>query len=198
MAALAPAFADPVTASQGVFRTVMNAMARPGATHRLNADLTPPAPLGRGAAALALALLDYECAAWFDYRLAAASDVGQWLRFHTGASVTSDPAQAAFAFISDAGALPAFDAFALGSAEYPDRSTTLIVEVAAFGEGTPLRLAGPGIAGVDAFSAAPLPVDFADRLRANRALFPRGVDLIFVCDDLIAALPRSTRVIEEG
>lgn len=197
MAVLAPAFADPVTASQAVFRTVMNAMARPGTTLRLDADLTPPAPLGRGAAAVALALLDYESPAWLDHRLAAAPDVGQWLRFHTGAPITDDSRQAAFAFISDACALPAFDAFALGSAEYPDRSTTLIVEIAAFGAGAPLRLAGPGIAGTHAFSAA-LPADFVDRLRANRTLFPRGIDLVFVCEDLAAALPRSTRVLEEG
>jgi alpha-D-ribose 1-methylphosphonate 5-triphosphate synthase subunit PhnH len=44
---------------------------------------------------------------------------------------------------------------------------------------------------VSSFSAQPLPPDFQARLAANRALFPRGVDLILVSPDAVAALPRS-------
>jgi len=36
----------------------------------------------------------------------------------------------------------------------------------------------------------------AQRLRDNRELFPRGVDLVFVAGHTIAALPRSVRVVE--
>jgi alpha-D-ribose 1-methylphosphonate 5-triphosphate synthase subunit PhnH len=36
-----------------------------------------------------------------------------------------------------------------------------------------------------------LPADLHDRLVANRALFPRGVDLILVSANSVAALPRS-------
>ena len=109
---------------------------------------------------------------------------------HRGAP-DRDPQQAAFAIIADpAHALP-FDRFALGTSEYPDRSTTLVLQVDRFGGGEGLSLAGPGIAGVRTFSAAPLPADLHDRLVANRALFPRGVDLILVSADSVAALPRS-------
>jgi alpha-D-ribose 1-methylphosphonate 5-triphosphate synthase subunit PhnH len=40
-------------------------------------------------------------------------------------------------------------------------------------------------------------VDFAKRLRANRELFPRGVDLVLVAGAQVAALPRSVRVVSE-
>ena len=63
-------------------------------------------------------------------------------------------------------------------------------------EGPALVLRGPGIKTSHAFAAEPLPDDFAQRLRDNRELFPRGVDLVFVASEQIAALPRSLRVVE--
>ena len=41
---------------------------------------------------------------------------------------------------------------------------------------------------------SPLPPDFQERLIANREMFPRGLDLILVSEDAVAALPRSIRV----
>jgi len=96
--------------------------------------------------------------------------------------------------VSDPVAMPPFAAFAPGTLEYPDRSTTLVLQVARFGEGDALALSGPGIRGTTNFSAQPLPPDFRARLIANRESFPRGVDLILVSPDAVAALPRSVRV----
>jgi alpha-D-ribose 1-methylphosphonate 5-triphosphate synthase subunit PhnH len=42
-----------------------------------------------------------------------------------------------------------------------------------------------------------VPADIVARLAANRALFPRGIDLLLATDDAAAALPRSIRVSEE-
>jgi alpha-D-ribose 1-methylphosphonate 5-triphosphate synthase subunit PhnH len=144
---------------------------------------------------VALTLLDYETPFWLDQGLAAADEVAPWFKFHTGAPLTADSARAAFAFVSDSVAMPPFDVFASGSLEYPDRSTTLVVQVESFGQGEELKLSGPGIAGTRSFSAQPLPPDFRARLIANREMFPRGVDLILVSEDAVAALPRSVRVL---
>ena len=192
---LVPGFSDPVLASQAVFRTVMEAMARPGRIAEIDAAIAPPAPLGTAAAALALTLLDYETPFWLDPALAAAPEVDGWLKFHTGAPRTADPASAAFAFVAEPATMPGFDAFGLGSSEYPDRSTTLVLEVETLTEGDGFRLSGPGIKGSRSFSAASLPADFAERMAENRALFPRGVDLVLTCGRRLAALPRSVHLL---
>jgi alpha-D-ribose 1-methylphosphonate 5-triphosphate synthase subunit PhnH len=191
---LAPAFPDPPRATQVVFRQLMDAMAHPGQVRQLALELAPPAPLGTATAALALTLLDYDTPFWLDPPLAAARELREWFKFHTGAPLTADWADAAFAFVADPARCPPFATFAQGSLEYPDRSTTLVLQVDGFGRGEPLELAGPGIAGTQRLCAAPLPDHFPARLAANRALFPRGIDLILASRDAVAALPRSIRV----
>jgi alpha-D-ribose 1-methylphosphonate 5-triphosphate synthase subunit PhnH len=188
---LAPGFSDPVLASQAVFRTVMEAMARPGSIAEIDVAIAPPAPLGTAAAALALTLLDFETPFWLDPALAAAPEVDGWLKFHTGARRTADPASAAFAFVVQPAAMPGFDAFSLGSSEYPDGSTTVVLEVETLTDDDAFRLTGPGIKGSRSLAAAPLPPDFAARMAENRARFPRGVDLVLTCGQRLAALPRS-------
>jgi alpha-D-ribose 1-methylphosphonate 5-triphosphate synthase subunit PhnH len=191
MDVLTPAFREPVTASQAVFRAIMEALARPGEVKTLAQVVTAPSPLSATAAAVALALLDYETPLWLDSPLAGRPGVAEWIRFHTGARVTADPRQASFAIIADTADPPSFDRFALGTAEYPDRSTTLVLQVERFESGQCLSLSGPGVASVRTLSAEPLPPDLHERLGVNHALFPRGVDLILVSRNSVAALPRS-------
>jgi alpha-D-ribose 1-methylphosphonate 5-triphosphate synthase subunit PhnH len=192
---LVPGFSDPVLASQAVFRTVMEAMARPGRIAEIDVAIAPPAPLGIAAAALALTLLDFEAPFWLDPALAAAPEVDGWLKFHTGAACATDPASAAFAFVAEPAKMPGFDVFGLGSNEYPDGATTLVLEVETLMEGDGFRLSGPGIKGSQSFSAASLPADFAERMAENRVLFPRGVDLVLTCGRRLAALPRSVHLL---
>jgi alpha-D-ribose 1-methylphosphonate 5-triphosphate synthase subunit PhnH len=192
---LAPGFSDPVLASQAVFRTVMEAMARPGSIAEIDVAIAPPAPLGIAAAALALTLLDFETPFWLDPTLAAAPEVDGWLKFHTGAARAGDPRSAAFAFIAKPAAIPGFDAFGLGSIEYPDGATTLVLEVETLTQGDVFLLSGPGIKGSRSLAAAPLPADFAERVAENHAFFPRGVDLVLTCGRRLAALPRSVHLL---
>jgi alpha-D-ribose 1-methylphosphonate 5-triphosphate synthase subunit PhnH len=107
------------------------------------------------------------------------------------------PREAAFAVVSEPMRMPPLTDFAQGSADYPDRSTTLIIGVRALST-QGWRLEGPGINGHVHFSAAPLPEDFAGQMRANHAAFPRGVDVFLVTEDAIAALPRSVVLTEAG
>lgn len=196
--AVALAFADPVRDAQAAFRAVMNAMARPGSVQPIASLAGAPAPLSPTAAAIAVALADYETPLWLDPALAAAPDVGAWLTFHTGARIIAEPASAAFALIADAAALPDLETFAQGTDIYPDRSTTLILQVASLTGGPALKLAGPGIAGHGHLAVAGLPADIAPRLAANHAHFPRGVDLVLAGSEGVAALPRTTRVTVEA
>ncbi|HLN11310.1 MAG TPA: phosphonate C-P lyase system protein PhnH [Xanthobacteraceae bacterium] len=194
MTVIAAGFSDSVLGAQKAFRAVMDALARPGRMQTLPQLSGPPAPLSAAAGALVLALADHDTPVWLDPPLAAAADVAAWLRFHTGAPVASDPVRAAFALVADPLCVPPFSAFALGTPEYPDRSTTVVLQVERFTDGPVLTLTGPGIAGSREFCASPLPDDFAERLIGNRALFPRGIDVLLVTADQVAALPRSVRV----
>lgn len=193
--ALAPGFADPVLDSQAVFRSVMWALARPGTVEPLAARVTAPAPLSPEAAAVTLALADYETPLWLDSALAATGEAGAFLRFHTGAAIVTEPGAARFALIADPSAIPDFSAFAQGSPDYPETSATLIVQVERFAAAG-FRLEGPGIEGTRDFGAAPLPADLPGRWAANRVLFPRGIDIILAGPGGVAALPRSVSIME--
>jgi alpha-D-ribose 1-methylphosphonate 5-triphosphate synthase subunit PhnH len=178
--------------NQVAFRALMGAMARPGSTMTLEGK-TAPAPLMPATAALVASLADFETPVWLDPDFRQAPAVVEWIRFTTNAPLVADSRQAAFALVADARNLPDFGEFAQGSEEYPDRSTTVIAQVARFGGGV-FAVSGPGLKETRSFAAEPLPPDFAARCAANRALFPRGIDLIFVAGAAIAALPRSITV----
>jgi alpha-D-ribose 1-methylphosphonate 5-triphosphate synthase subunit PhnH len=191
---LGSGFADKVRSAQSTFRAVMDAMARPGTTHRIVAWLDAPPPLTAAAAAIALTLFDHDTTIWLDETLAASSHIARWLRFHTSAPITREARFATYAMIGDPEALPDLETFALGTDEYPDRSTTLILQLETLAAGPELQLTGPGIKDSEILRATGLPADLVERLARNQKLFPRGVDLILVAGDGVAALPRTVRV----
>lgn len=191
---LTAGFAEPVLAAQATFRVILDAMARPGRVMPMTEALSPPSPMNRGAAAIAYTLCDHDTIVWLDPVLRASSTVCDWLRFHCGCEITDTAHEAAFGFAGDMTLLPEFEQFNIGTADYPDRSTTLVLQVQSLAAGTELSLSGPGIRDCHTLRVAPTPHDLIPRLNANAALFPRGIDLLFVTDDAVAALPRSVRV----
>lgn len=188
--AVAGGFADPVFAAQGVFRAVMDATARPGTVHELAADVVPPAPLAAGPAAIALALCDADTRLWLAPSWSNAQ-TSAWIAFQCGAPLTEDTGLADFA-LAPAAEAPDLAALAQGSQEYPDRSTTLVIEVDALTGGSELLLSGPGIDGTRVISPKGLPDGFLAMRAANRKLFPRGVDVILAAGAKMIALPRTT------
>jgi alpha-D-ribose 1-methylphosphonate 5-triphosphate synthase subunit PhnH len=193
---LVPGFRDPVHDAQASFRAILDAMAHPGRIRELPVSLAamPPAPLGIAAAAIALALCDIDTPIWLDLPLAAAAP---YLAFHCGAPTAIGPTQARFAFAANAAALPPLESFALGSDEYPDRSTTLVVEVAGLIAGHGMRLTGPGIRDDALLSVAGLPARLWEERAMLAELLPRGLDMILVSGARLVALPRWTRVTPE-
>ena len=198
VAELPAGFADKVLSAQSTFRSVMDAMARPGSVQRITAAAGAPAPMMRGTAAIALTLFDHDTPLWLDPRMSGTPHVTKWLKFHTGAPVIADSSICSFALIGDACALPGFDRFAFGSNEYPDRSTTLILQVESLTQGPTLELQGPGIDGSGVLQATIQPTDLFERLAINQALFPRGIDVVLVHDDTVVAIPRTTRLAARG
>jgi alpha-D-ribose 1-methylphosphonate 5-triphosphate synthase subunit PhnH len=112
--------------------------------------------------------------------------------------VIADSSVCHFALFGDAQTLPQLDRFAYGSNEYPDRSTTLILQVESLTRGPTFELRGPGIDGTAELQAAIRPADLFERLAVNAVLFPRGIDVVLVHEDTIVAIPRTTRLAAKG
>ena len=185
-------FADPVIAGQRAFKAVMDALSRPGTLQRLPNEASPPAPLPQGLAEIALTLCDHDSPVWLDAGLVSENAVSDWLRFHTGATLVNGTGEADFAFVM--GALPPLASFALGSDEYPDRSTTIVLSLASLTTGPHLVLRGPGIKTEAIISPAGLPGDILAQWAENREQFPRGIDLLLVGPEGLIGLPRTTRI----
>jgi alpha-D-ribose 1-methylphosphonate 5-triphosphate synthase subunit PhnH len=191
-------FADKVLSAQSTFRSVVAAMARPGSVQRIVSAAGTPSAMMRGTAAIALTLFDHDTPVWLDAAMSATSDVAKWLKFHTSAPVVADTSIAGFALVGDPENLATLDRFAFGSNEYPDRSTTLILQVESLTDGPVVELRGPGIDGSAALRASIQPRDLFERLAINATLFPRGIDVVLVHDDAVVAIPRTTRLVKGG
>ena len=190
-------FADKVLSAQSTFRSVMDAMARPGSVQRVRAASGMPFPMMHGTAAIALTLFDHDTPVWLDGAMSATPDAAKWLKFHTSAPVIADMSVCSFAVVGGVKNLPPLDRFAFGSNEYPDRSTTLILQVDGLAAGPVWELTGPGIDGAAVLQAT-IGTNLFDQLAANTALFPRGIDVVLVHDDAVVAIPRTTRLAAHG
>ena len=190
-------FRDAVHDSQAVFRSLMRAMSQPALAVGLPTNLAPPSPLNATAAAILITLADFETTIWLDAPLASSEAVCQFAAFHTGARLVGDPGAASFAFASSPHSMPRLALLSQGTPEYPDRSATLIVQVAGFAAAG-LVLTGPGIKTKREFSFTGMPDGFAQQFTDNRAQFPCGVDIVLAAPAHVAALPRSVRLAREG
>lgn len=186
-------FADPVHDAQQCFRVLLDALARPGEVRSIDVELDADAQRQWPAAAFAalLTLGDFSTPVWLQRHDEA---LAQAVRFHTGAPLADASTEAAFAYIADAAAAPAPDAFALGTPEAPQASATLLIRVDALERGRPLRLTGPGIR----TSAMIAPAGIADSFWQGRAALagraPCGIDCYLVCGRSVIGIPRTTRV----
>lgn len=195
--AIRPAFADPMRDTQSTFRKLMEAVARPGSRAEFGPAVEPPAGLSTAAAAVALTLFDFETTVWLDPALRA-SEAEAWLRFHCGAPLVYEPAEASFALVADMAAAPALSAFNPGDAKYPDRSTTVLYQLPALDGGEAVALRGPGIQGETQIAPAGLPAGFWGQVQDNNIKFQFGADVLLVSGQALIAVPRSSRVRIQG
>ncbi len=189
--AILPGFQNAVHDAQRTFRSLLEALSHPGRPYSFRVEITAPAGLTPLCAAACLALVDIETVVWLPPRLPIS--VRDWLRFHTGCRFTTDPSDADFAVVSDLASEADLDTFSWGSAEYPEKSTTLLVQIEGLTGGEPRQLSGPGILGSLAF-APRLPVGFWMQWRQNNAAYPRGIDCFLFAQDSVVGLPRTTHV----
>lgn len=186
-------FDEPVADAQAVFRRILDATAHPGRIVAVPKDILPEADAGLScaAAALALTLLDLDTPVWLGADL---THAGNFLRFHCGTPLVDRPSESRFAFVSDIQHLPALTEFDMGTPDFPERSTTLVIEVPDLADAHGLELRGPGIRTSSHLRIGGISEGFWRQRAALAPLFPLGIDLVFTCDQRLAVLPRTTFV----
>ncbi len=207
MTTITTAFKDAVHDSQQCFRLLLKAMSEPGEIVTLEMSEGFGA-MHKAATQTLLSLSDNATPIWLSESHLKDAAIRENIRFHCGSPVTERQNSASFAVIAEQD-LADFDwnnaTFSLGCEEYPDQSTTVIVELGSLTNGSDaspskggltLTLSGPGIESQSVLNigvASKVFQHFLQR-RQEHFAFPLGIDLILVNDESIACLPRTTLV----
>jgi len=183
------AFEHPVFQAQATFRELLQAMARPAQPRPLPALPPSPSSIAPATMALLLTLCDADVTLWLQQ---ADEQVTQHLRFHTGVNIVAEHGRADFALITAPASMPALDSFSLGEPHYPDRSTSLIMQVPAMHAGQGDRFSGPGIEHAQRLAIDGLPFLFWQQRAALASRLPLGLDIYVADSSRVACLPRTT------
>ena len=194
-------FSDISLESQSVFRAALEALSYPGRPVPLEVTFEAPKAALASSSGLLLALLEPGSLLWLSPSLAH-TDAATWIVFHTDCKITPHPHEADFAWIKHWDELPTLECFALGSDEYPDHSTTCVIDIATPSSHTTqapsITLTGPGIAHastVQQLAVTPLQLNsFVEQWAKNHTSFPRGIDVFFATNTGLIGLPRTTRI----
>ncbi len=187
-------FTDTAHDAQTTFRALLNALARPGMVQTTSV-LTPPIGLEPGCAAACLTLLDLETVVWLQPGLS--KDVRSWLLFHTGCRFTDEPRAANFALIWQMATAPELAEFSWGTVEYPEASTSLLVQLPELTGGETVTLQGPGIL-PETNVSLPLPPAFWHQWQTLTAEYPLGLDCWYFARNQVIGLPRTAKLVTES
>lgn len=163
-------------ATQETFRMLLDAMSHPG---RICRSAEPPGedPL----LVLARSILDREVS--FNVLPASRTDLQQAIWVQTRARI-SDPERADFLFVARAGSDGFIRRVKRGTAEYPDRSTTVIYHAHALAEGgsngASVSLRMPGVPERLTVEIHGIPASEFRLLHEVNSAYPLGVDTVFV------------------
>jgi alpha-D-ribose 1-methylphosphonate 5-triphosphate synthase subunit PhnH len=201
LSSIGAGFSDETLGSQTVFRAALEALSHPGRCIEVGHDAQVPKHGHAASAVLLLALLDVDCMLWLSPSLKN-TDAATWLHFHTGCQLVDDATLAHFAWVAQGDAIPPLSAFAQGSDNYPDQSTTCVVDVSTINAAThdaeTWILRGPGIEHTCPAHIEGLSTNFLTEWAANHATFPCGIDLLFATSKQIMGLPRTTSIDKVG
>lgn len=195
---------DRVFDSRMHFRTLLDAMARPGTVGALQHAGPPPHPCVATATLLvALALLNEDVSFNAEALGPAAADfLCRQTSAGVGACDTAD-----FLFLPGTDATKYLALANPGTLQYPDEAATAVIQVANISAhpaagALRLELSGPGIRASTTVFVSGLDAELLAELEEKNAEFPRGVDAILTCDagaagPCVMCLPRTTNVVWE-
>lgn len=176
---------EPETAQQ-VYRTILNALSRPGLPHTLPATSFPPALLPT----LALADLGTGIAVLDD----GDTDWGEVLAVATGAPIVAADAARYLTVLRPVTTRDLLGAVR-GTALSPESASTVVCAVRSLSGGTPVELTGPGIRDVEHIAPNGFDETLWNARNEATSAFPTGIDVLFVADDgTVLGVPRTSCV----
>lgn len=190
---LKPGFENSVLDSQAVFRAALDAFSFPGKTQTMDRVPDPPAPLAPATAAYLLMIADLDTPVWLDED-ADIKPVQDFLRFHSGCPLVAEPGAAEFAIVTGPSCAPRLGMFAQGDELYPDRSATVVFQIASLSNGQNVTARGPGVKDSIQFQLDGLPDWFWHDWTVNNACYPLGIDVLLTCGTEVIGLPRSIQL----
>lgn len=190
-------FENPVLDSLSNFRQLSDVIARPGKVAELP-KLIGPQGIYKTSFSFFLTLLDTKSSLYLsdEYRV---DSVTKNVAFHCNCSCDVNANKADFALVNGANPID-LNQFNTGTARDPHQSTSLVIEVDAIAASaeesfeTKLLLSGPGIQSEQTVSLKGLHTSFVDYLSHRTHAFPTGLDMFFMTDDKVMAIPRTTHV----
>lgn len=193
---------DSIHDLQGVYRKVLNAMARPGVIENINEEAEKvdiELDCFKGTFLLMLMLLDGEVT--FNIISENTMDITSLVSQMTYSKIKPlDEADYIFV-LSDANSKRlalAYRKSKIGDLVNPNGSATIIAEFEEIKEGTQLELAGPGIKEVNRISISESRAWIRARKEKNQE-YPLGIDGIYIDKKgNVMCLPRTTQIKEES
>ena len=184
-------FDDPTLGSQQTFRAIFAAMEHPGQLVTIRENPQAPDVLNSASAAICLTLLACETPVWTD--VARESPAISWLQFGCGGAVVTESCMANFAIITKPATMPALDSFRVDPYEYPDKATTIVIQVDDILPAAVNKYPNILFDNTVQLDLKGVPNKFWNQWWQLSSLYPLGVDIFFTCDDVLIALSKIKR-----
>ncbi len=188
---------DEVFDAQAHFRILLDSMARPGSINTLDTkNLSVPDGLNAASAFIAFALLNSDVTFHLNNKN---ETVEQYLKTNTF-SQAGNSMDANFIFLSGKDAADIIFQTSVGEPEYPEKSTTLIIDVASIQDhkqedSLAIEVSGPGVKDTQTCFIQGLNKAILEALKEQNAEYPLGIDTI-VTDQhgRLLCFPRTSRL----
>ena len=177
--------------SQEAFHLILQATANPGKKVKFMNHNYSQKDLHISSVNIIFTLLDLDTNVFI--QSAQENIISNFIKLHTGSPITKNKIESDFAIITH-GDLD-FDSFNDGLDQYPDKSTTLIIQIQSMSEGEDFVLSGPGIKISNQITLRGIPHNFKEKINSNSSKFPRGVDIFLTCNDELISLPRTIKIV---
>jgi alpha-D-ribose 1-methylphosphonate 5-triphosphate synthase subunit PhnH len=184
-------FDDSALGSPQTFRAIFAAMEHPGQLVTIHENPQAPDVLNSASAAICLTLLDDETPVWTD--LDRNNPAIHWLQFDCQSSVVTESCMANFAIITKPATMPALDSFRVDPYEYPDKATTIVIQVDDILPTAVNKYSNIFLDNTVQLDLKGVPNKFWNQWWQLSGLYPLGVDIFFTCDDVLIALSKIKR-----